>query len=107
MLKKQKIFLETYRKYRNVTHTCQALGMSRSTYYKWLNSYDDFKEEMESLQEEVIDQVENKLLQKIEEGDTTAIIFFLKTRAKHRGYTEKSEISHQMNTQTIIKIVDE
>jgi hypothetical protein len=39
----------------------------------------------------MIDYVESFLLDKMAAGDTTAIIFFLKCRAKSRGYVEKSQ----------------
>jgi len=32
---------------------------------------------------------ESQLMKKIKQGNLTAIIFFLKTQAKHRGYVEK------------------
>lgn len=37
------------------------------------------------------DFAESKLMKKINEDDTTCILFYLKTKHKHRGYVEKSQ----------------
>jgi hypothetical protein len=39
----------------------------------------------------MIDNAESKLYAKVVEGDTTALIFFLKTQGRSRGYVEKQE----------------
>ena len=38
------------------------------------------------------DLAENRLLEKINDYDTTSIIFFLKTKGRKRGYQEKQEL---------------
>jgi len=53
--------------------------------------------------EAVTDEVEGCLLKKIREGDTTAMIFYLKTKGRNRGYSEKIEIADQ---RPIIQIMD-
>ena len=42
--------------------------------------------------ETLLDLAESKLIQNIQDQDTTSIIFYLKTQGKKRGYIEKSEI---------------
>ena len=76
----------------NLSLASKALGVDRVTLYKWI--------EQEALEQAVIegrntrlDFVESKLDQKIDSGDTTAIIFFLKTQGKSRGYVERQEIT--------------
>lgn len=44
-------------------------------------------------QESVLDLAESKLIQNIQKNDNTAIIFFLKTKGKHRGYVERQEVT--------------
>ena len=76
----------------NLSTAAKSLNVDRATLYKWI--------EQEGLEEAVIegrntrlDFVESKLDQKINGGDTTAIIFFLKTQGKSRGYVERQEIT--------------
>ncbi len=64
-------------------------GISRQTHYRWLESDPEYAERTHEINEAAIDAVEAKLLDLIDAGDTAACIFFLKTRARSRGYSEK------------------
>lgn len=91
-----------------VTSACKSIDCPRSTYYKYLNEDPEFKSAVEDIQDVAIDFVESKLMQKIDgisiagkEGEVydvppsdTAIIFYLKTKGKKRGYVERTEIDH-------------
>ena len=88
----------------NISATCIQTGIARKTYYNWINKDDKFKSKVDEILEAQIDYVENKLMEKIEAGDLTAIIFYLKTKAKHRGWSEKIELSHN-NQAPVINIV--
>lgn len=76
----------------NITLACRAVGISRPTFYRWLEKDHKLKEECVNIEEEAIDFVENKLFGRINANDTTAIIFYLKTKGKKRGYVEKQEM---------------
>lgn len=69
---------------------CEQAGIARSTYYRWRDEDEAFREKAEDIIEGQVDFVENRLLKKIQDGDTTAIIFYLKTKGKNRGYNEKA-----------------
>lgn len=93
-----------------ISGACDAADISRTTFYEWLKNDPEFALEVEEINESAIDFVESKLYQKIngvecatitQKGETviyelppsdTAIIFYLKTKGKKRGYIEKTEI---------------
>jgi hypothetical protein len=47
--------------------------------------------------EETIDFAEAQLLKNIKDGKEPSLIFFLKTKAKHRGYVEKVEVGGRVD----------
>ncbi len=57
---------------------------------------------MNEAKEESLDFVESALMAKIEEGNLRAIIFFLKTKAKSRGYSEKTEIDLKQDYEPVV-----
>ena len=91
---KKKKILDCLEKHRGIVATaCKCAEVSRASFYVYLNSDEEFKKEVDSINEGAIDFVESKLLENIDSNDTTAIIFFLKTKGKKRGYSEKDHES--------------
>lgn len=87
----KKALLEALEKcYGNISQACLEAGVSRQTFYNYKDD-PEFAKAIEEVNESAIDHVEGKLFNRIDEKDTTAIIFFLKTRAKKRGYVERQE----------------
>ena len=95
-----------------VTEACGSIGLARSTFYKWLNEDKEFKAAVDDIQDVALDYVEGKLFEKItgitvksgtdREGkdivydvppSDTAIIFYLKTKGKKRGFIERQELT--------------
>jgi hypothetical protein len=72
-----------------VTPACKAAGISRSKFYKWKKSDKKFRKDVDSVEGIAVDFVETKLFLQIKENNPTSTIFFLKCRAKGRGYLEK------------------
>ncbi|MDI3476912.1 MAG: hypothetical protein PWQ59_437 [Thermoanaerobacterium sp.] len=76
-----------------VTAAAKQAEIDRTTHYKWLREDENYKAWVEEIPDIVIDFAENALFRQIQEGNTTSIIFFLKTKGKERGYVEKQEIA--------------
>lgn len=89
---KKKLLLQALRKnLGNISKACEAVGCARDTYYEYYNTDPEFRKACEENNEIIIDFVESKLFESINNGDTTATIFFLKTKGKHRGYFQAAE----------------
>ena len=56
------------------------IGIRAGTLYEWLKTYPEISESLKKGKEVVDRKVENVLLQKALDGDTTSIIFWLKNR---------------------------
>lgn len=84
-----------------VTPACESVGICRQTHYRWLKEDENYKLDCENIIEKQIDFVESKLFENINSGDTTSVIFYLKTRAKKRGYIERNEIDISSNNKPL------
>ncbi len=80
-----------------VAYACKQAGVSRVTFYKYCNDDPEFKEQVENIVELQIDIAEAALIKKIGKGDIAAIIFYLKTKGKKRGYVERQEIQAEVS----------
>ncbi len=78
-----------------VSDACKSVNISRQTHYRWLEEDAEYKAEVDSLLDYTLDFVEGKLHSLIKDGDTSATIFYLKTKGKKRGYVERQEIQHE------------
>lgn len=94
--KKMRAWLTAYaHKACNVSEACQAIKNTRQTISNWTRGCPAFARLREEVEESLIDKAEGKLLKLINADNLTAIIFFLKCKAKHRGYVEKLEQTHE------------
>ena len=82
------------------------LGCSRTTLYKYVEKYATVKDALEDARETNIDFVESSLMKQIKEGNVTAMIFFLKTQGKHRGWVERQEITGKDGAPVEIKTIE-
>lgn len=77
-----------------VTTAAKMAGFDRTLHYRWMKNDSRYREQVEEIENIAIDFAEAKLHKLIEGGDTSATIFFLKTKAKRRGYVERQELDH-------------
>ena len=94
-----------------VTSACEVVGIDRRTHYRWLNEDEAYRVQVESLTDLAVDFAESQLFELIKgahrevstpDGEviriqdapnTSATIFYLKTRGKKRGYVERTELA--------------
>ena len=100
----------------NVTEAAAAVGMSRETHYDWLKNDPEYNAAVASLKNVALDFAESQL-KKLMEGaerqalthdgevvtikdapNTSAVIFYLKTQGKQRGYIERQELSTEIKS---------
>jgi hypothetical protein len=100
----------------NVTEAAAAVGMSRETHYDWLKNDAEYAAAVASLKNVALDFAESQL-KKLMEGaerqalthdgevvtikdapNTSAVIFYLKTQGKQRGYIERQELSTEIKS---------
>ncbi len=76
-----------------ISTAVKKVGLSRSCYYKYVEADPEFQAAVLEIEQGAIDFVESQLFKQIKEGNTTATIFYLKTKGKNRGYIERQEIT--------------
>lgn len=105
--KNQLTFLNALKEcYGIVSKAAHMAGLDRKCHYNWMDSAPEYAKEYEAICDDRIDFVEDQLIRNISNGDTTAIIFFLKTKAKKRGYVEKQEVDHTSGGEKIKQVFE-
>ena len=84
----------------NVKRTCEAVGIARQTYYRWLecDNSDTFRVAVEDATEGMKDDVEQAMYSKmIADENVPLMIHFSKTKMRERGYGEHQTVKHEGN----------
>lgn len=95
-VKKQALVKAMSAQFSNIARACQMTKISRSTFYEWYRKDALFREHIDDLRMQLDDNIETTAIAKAlnNGGDTSMLIFMLKTRMKSRGYVEKTEVEH-------------
>jgi len=75
-----------------VTDSCRQIGISRDTHYRWLKEDKQYKKAIKDIENVALDFAESALLQQIKKGNPLSTMFYLKCKAKKRGYIEQQDV---------------
>src|SRR5688500_9790962 len=75
----------------NMAAAARRFHCNRRHVWQLVNDDPELRQLVDELSESFIDEAENKLFEAIRAGNVVATIFFLKTKARHRGYSERIE----------------
>lgn len=81
-----------------------ATGYNYGSLVNRISKSPTLKKAKEDAIEQTIDKVENAFFKNCFEGNVTAQIFFLKTRARHRGYVEKAKDDSRLDLEHLNKL---
>ena len=71
----------------NITEMCAAVKVQRNTFYSWLKKDPEFNKAIQDAEWGLHDEVRDALIQKIAEGSSSDIQFYLKKR--HPDFMDK------------------
>lgn len=78
----------------NMAATARRFHCDRRTVWHHVNDDVELRELVDELSQSFLDEAESQLFTAIKAGNLTAVIFFLKTRGRGRGYnSERVELS--------------
>lgn len=75
-----------------VTTSCKEVGIHRDTHYEWLKKDKEYKRKVKDIENVALDFAESALHQQIKKGNPLSTMFYLKCKAKKRGYIEQQEV---------------
>ena len=105
-IKKEK-FIEAYKATNgNITDSSSIAGISRQTYYDWLEADNNFALQIMDSEANLNDEIRQVLIEKAASGDMTAVIFYLKNR--HPDFKPQPQTLVQVNNyKDVIKEIND
>lgn len=76
-----------------VTSAAKQADVSRAHHYTWMANDPEYKAQVDALENMTLDVVENQLMNLIKEGDVKAVLFYMRTKGRSRGYVERTELT--------------
>jgi 20S proteasome alpha/beta subunit len=90
----------------SISQACAAVGIGRTTVYRWLESDPDFANALDMARTRHIAAAERTLLHAIEHGDTRAAMWLLERLAPEYRLTRESAPSATENYRVELEVVD-
>lgn len=91
----------------NIATIAKRLGVNRSTVWARINESATLRAALQDAREAMLDNAESKLYSNVLNGDTTSLIFFLKTQGRSRGYQERIDLDIRDKRQRAETAVEE
>lgn len=95
----------------NIAGAAKSLHCERAAIYRMISKHPELKDLINIIREDILNEAEISLLDRIREGNITSIIFALKTLGKSRGYAsageKKSDNLKYINETALKKLTDE
>jgi ACT domain-containing protein len=83
----------------SIVQACQYAGITRQTYYNWLENIEDFTEKMEIAKQMPLRKAREVIIKAVNEGDTNLAFKFLQVR--DNAYKNKTAIEIDPKTKTL------
>lgn len=80
-----------------LTVAAQKLNVARSSMFKWVSQDPELSAARDDIRAELLDLCEIKLLELIQKGDFRSIVFYLRCFGKHRGWSERVEVTRRLD----------
>jgi len=80
-----------------VTSASRMSGVPRRTHYEWMRKDKDYKAKVKEIENVALDFAETQLHKQIAKGNPLSTIFYLKCKAKKRGYIEQHNLEIKGN----------
>ena len=94
----KKAMIQALEKHLNiVSSACKEVGINRDTHYDWLKKDKEYKRKVKEIESVALDFAESALHQQIKKGNPLSTMFYLKCRAKKRGYIEQQDFKIKGN----------
>jgi len=81
-----------------VTTACREVGIDRGTHYLWLKTNRLYRKAVKDIENVALDFAESHLHKQIAKGNPLSTMFYLKCKAKKRGYIEQNIVEIRGNS---------